>query len=123
METKGKVDVKQEEIGMMKKSKFIWQTKNWDGYGFNIHRAFALGRPVICHPRDYAGKTAEPLLTDGKTCLFVEDTPEKMAKKIEYFAEPDRHREMCENVRRRFLEVVDFDKEFEEIKKFLGRLI
>ena len=117
--TDGHISCKLEEVKAMRDATFIWQTKYWDGYGFNIHRAYALGRPVICNAKDYVGKTAEPLLEDGKTCIFIEPTLEETADKIRYFAEPKRHRKMCESAYRRFREVVDFDKEFVEIKKFL----
>lgn len=119
----GKIWVKREEIDMIGKSKFIWQTKNWDGYGFNIHRAYACGRPVICWPSDYVGKTAEPLLSDDETCIFLEDDSKKSAEKILSWAGRDKHRKMCENAYMRFKEVVDFDKEFIEINEFLCNLV
>jgi len=83
----------------------------------------ALGRPVIVNPTDYVGKTAEPLLEDEVTCLFIEDKATDMANKIAFYSEPERHLKMCENAHRRFQEVVDFDKEFAQIKEFLGRLV
>jgi hypothetical protein len=36
---------------------------------------------------------------------------------------PNNHSLLCENARRRFDEVVDFDAEFEKIKVFLHNLV
>lgn len=104
-------------------SAFIWHVK-WfgDGYGYVIHNAYASGRPCIVKGSYYKGKTAWPLLEDSVTCIDLElGSKEENVRKIRYFSEPGRHIQMCENAYKRFKEVVDFDREFAEIKKFLQR--
>jgi len=106
---------------VMRESSFVYHVKFCgDGYGFSIHQAPACGRPLITRISDYKGLMAEPLLTDNETCIDINGLDAQgVAERIRHFAEPDRHLEMCENARRRFEEVVNFDAEFEQIKEFL----
>lgn len=104
-------------------SSFIWHVK-WagDGYGFNIHQAYACGRPCIVRGKYYENKQGGLLFEDGVTCIDLDrDTMENNIKKIRHFARSENHLEMCENAYKRFKKVVDFDKEFKQIRKFLER--
>lgn len=107
----------------MRRASFIWHLKSQgDGYGFVVHQAMAAGRPLIVKKQYYAGQMVEPLLEDGITCIDLNnDQLFENIRKIRYFSTPERHRGMCENAHKRFKEVVDFDKEFLEIKKFLKK--
>lgn len=106
-------------------SKFIWHLKSQgDGFGHTIHNAYACGRPCIVKKGYYAGRLAEPLLINGVTCIDLDqDTVKGNVDRIRYFSRPDVHEEMCIQCHELFKEVVNFDAEFEEIKKFLERLI
>ncbi len=104
----------------MRNSAFGWHIKPWDGYGHVIHNWFAVGRPVITRGSYYEGKTGGLLLEDGVTCIDLDKhTFEENLKLIRYWSKPKNHIKMCQSVYRKFKEVVDFDSEAEEIKKWL----
>ena len=112
-----------EEISrLMRQTNIAWHAKGADGYGFLIHQLYASGRPVICRPADYKGKTAGLLLKDRKTCVMIEGNLEKDIRKIEFFLRPQENKKMCESARDIFKEHVNFDYEAKKIKKFIERL-
>lgn len=101
---------------------FLWHVKKGgDGYGYNIHNAFASGRPVITRLSHYRGQTAAPLMTDLQTVidLDVHSMPE-VARNLIGIA--DDYETWRERVYKRFQEHVNFDAEFEQIKTFLDNL-
>ncbi len=120
----GNLDLIREVAGAIRKATFMWHTKfGGDGYGFTIHYAYSKGRPIITKGSDYKGKFAGKLLEDGVTCIDLEKrTKEENVKLIRELSEPDKHKKMCEAARKRFEEVVNFDKEAVEIEAFLERL-
>jgi len=91
-----------------------------DGYGHNVHHALACGRPLIINYNDYKHTISGPLLEPDVTCIDL-DSVENVSRKILEYSEPKRHKEMCEAVFKRFKEVVDFDKEEQDFRKFLER--
>ena len=108
----------------MREANFTYCVKKFgDGYGHILHNSFALGRPLITRIADYKGKLAEPLLEDGETCFDVDKyTVEELADKIANIA-PHQYQYMVQQVRERFEKYVNFDKETEDIKLFLDKLI
>ncbi len=108
----------------MHDSTFIWHVKpGGDGFGHNVHNAYAVGRPLITRRKYYAGKLGGQLMTDNETCIDLDaGTPEENAERIRLWARPENHDEMCKRAYQRFKEVVDYDREFGEIQKFLSRL-
>jgi len=110
---------------LMKESGFVWHVKpEGDGYGHIIHNTFAVGRPLITVFQFYRGCLAFNLFEDGVTCIDIGSlTPRQIAEKLNKFAQPEIHKTLCENAYKRFKEVVDFDAEAEELKKFFERCI
>lgn len=110
---------------LMSESTFGWHLKpGGDGFGHTIHNWFACGRPVIVSGGDYMDKLAGALLVDGETCIDLDKhTFNENIRLIRYWAEPEHHKIMCDKVYRKFKEVVNFDLEFERIKKFLSNMI
>lgn len=108
----------------MRQSKFIWHTKfGGDGYGHIIHNAAAVGTPLVVKKEYYRGKLADALLEDGVTCVTIDGlSPAEVANKIEAYSEPDKYQKLCENTYARFKQVVDFDREEQELRQFLTRL-
>jgi hypothetical protein len=106
-------------------SKFIWHVKaQGDGFGHIIHNAYACGRPCIVKGSYYVDKLAGELFEDQVTCIDLDKgSVSENLRVIRNWAKPDRHKVMCERAYERFKQVVNFDDEFEEIKKFLERLI
>ena len=102
----------------MQNTSFVWHIK-MEGYGHIIHNAYAAGRPAITQIANYRGYTAEALLEDGVTCVDISGGAEAIRKA----GQPDALMRMCENARQRFRDVVNFDREEEDIRAFLGRLV
>jgi|GEM_PF-1038186 len=109
----------------MRGAKFIWHTKaGGDGYGHVLHNSAAVGRPLIIRKQYYQGKMGEALIKDGETAIVIDGlSPQQIVDKILYYSEPERYRTMCQNVRDNFKRVVDFDKEFLDIKQFLENIV
>ena len=101
-------------------SSFVWHVKR-EGYGHIIHNAFAAGRPVITQIQGYRGYTAEPMLTDGETCIDLGLNFADNVAKRRHYSQREELLRLCDNVRERFKRVVDFDAEEPEIRAFLGR--
>ena len=115
---------KEEELSAkMHESKFVYHVKaKGDGYGHNVHHAFACGRPLITALKDYQGQIAGQLMIPDKTVIDVSTIKvQDAAKKILEYSEPARHKQMCHDVYDQFKEVVDFDKEEQDVRKFLER--
>lgn len=108
----------------MRNSRFIWHTKyGGDGYGHILHNAAACGRPLIVRKEYYLGKLAEPLLIDGETCICIDGLGVgEIIEKIEHYNAPDTYLELCQKMRKKFNEVVDFSKEFTHICEFLHKV-
>ena len=110
----------------IREARFIWHTKaGGDGYGHVLHNTFACGRPIIIKKSYYDGKLGGMLLRDKETCidLSIRSLDEALTLVREISNSPERYAEMCDNVYNRFKKIVDFDKEFEDIKVFLNKLI
>jgi len=104
---------------------FSWHLKHQgDGYGFSLHHSFACGKPPIVIKKYYKDKLAEELMIDGKTCIVMDGKfPDLLAEEIRHHALPENYLKISRNTYERFKEIVDFEKEIEQIKTFLERLI
>jgi len=102
---------------------FGWHDKEQgDGFGHVIHQWAAIGRPLVGQSHRYRGKLAEPLWEDLVTAIDLDrhSVPEAVELMREIVIDPPRHRAMCEAIRARFDEVVDFDAEAEQIGALLA---
>lgn len=108
----------------MMDSGWTWHVKpEGDGYGHVLHSTYACGRPTIIKANYYAGKVGSYLLEDGVTCIDISKRdPMANAQLIREWSQPDKHQVMCQNAYNRFCEVVDYDKEEQEIRRFLENL-
>jgi len=112
----------EEKAEAMRQASFIWHLKPLAGYEHVIHNAYAVGRPCIVKMSYLRGSMPEPLLIDGETCTDLDRrTMRASAELIRRCSKPEVHVEMCERAHERFREVVDFDREFGEIRRFLRR--
>lgn len=101
----------------------IWHLKEGgDGYGYNIHYAYATGTPMIINSFFQRGMTAEDLYEDKKNCVDVFNKDKQtIIKQIHNVV--DNYDYFSQNAYNRFKEVVNFDEEFIKIRAFLERLI
>lgn len=109
----------------MRSSIFTWHYKpEGDGFGHSLHNTFAVGRPALVWSHQYNGKLASPLFEDLVTCIDMTRRPiDQNLNLIRDFSQPDKHLELCENAACRFREIVNYDREEQEIRAFLGRLL
>jgi hypothetical protein len=111
---------------MMREQDIAWHGKQWsDGFGHVIHNWFAVGRPVIGYESYYRDQLAGPLWQEGITSF---DLTDKTAHEVgnllsELQREPERIVEMGDNAARRFREVVDFDKEEQDIRAMFAQVL
>ncbi|MCL4482642.1 MAG: hypothetical protein M1445_08525 [Bacteroidetes bacterium] len=107
----------------MSESQFIWHIKHTgDGFGHVIHNAAACGRPLITKKGYYSGQLAEALMIDQETCITIDGkTNDQIEAEIRKWSNPENHKKMCENMYKKFKEIVDYDKESEAIKGFLEK--
>jgi len=105
----------------IQEARFIWHTKHGgDGYGHVLHTSAAMGRPIIFKGSQYNGKLGGELLIDGKTGIDIDGlTPEKIAEKVRMYNQPMIYAKMCQEMRWRFEDKVNFDLEALAIKDFL----
>lgn len=108
----------------MRESGWTWHYKpEGDGYGYAPHRACATGRPLIVWGEFYKGKLAGQLMEDLVTCVDIgRRSIEESIRILGRLSNPEEHIRMSEAAHRRFAEVVDFDREFVEIRRFLENL-
>lgn len=120
----GMTSTRKELADKMRECLFGWHIKPTDGYGHLIHEWFSCGRPLITKGDYYRGQTGGLLLEDGKTCIDLDlHSTDEAVKMIRYWSIPENHKEMCRNVRKKFEEVVDYDREAKEITTFLSNTV
>jgi hypothetical protein len=91
-----------------------------DGYGHIIHNIFAMGRVVVTKEEYYKDSMAGDLMVDGVTCLFWRDGKD-IAWNIARILEADLG-EIGANAFAKFTQVVDFEKEAEDVRGWLEEL-
>ena len=108
---------------------FLYHNKIQDeGYGINIHYAFACGKPVITDTTymtvvyDRSVKNTASLLFDDDTIIDIKD---KSTNEIIYELEKrsDNYEYYSNKVYAKFKEVVNFDRDQKNIEKFIENLI
>ena len=113
----------------MRKAGFIWHVKTLDeGYGHTIHNAFACGKPLITdtsymtvYQQGKIPNTCMSLYTPDTIIDIKGMTQEEI--RAEIVRRADNYGYYSDKVYSKFKEVVDFDREFVEVKAFLERLI
>ena len=117
-----------ESSNRMKECGFCWSVKNDEGYGHVIHNAVACGKPVVFDssymrvPYDRTLPNTANMLLDGNTSIDIANLSIlEICDKIRD-VESNYEWHSCK-VHDKFRNVVDFEKEFLDIKKFICKLI
>ena len=102
----------------------VWHVKpGGDGYGWNWHSAYMLGRPVITNYSDYKDKLGGILHTDMETGIDLEKRSfEDNVKLIRDCMNDGRFIEMGKQARLRWEQHVNYDNEADKLKKFFENL-
>jgi len=108
----------------IRESQFIFHLKRGgDGFGHIIHNAFACGRAPIVKMSQYKGQLAGKLMEDGVTCIDIDGlSPLEAADKVLEYCDVNKLVEISDNAYIRFKSMVNYDKEFEELKRFFNDL-
>jgi len=101
---------------------FLWHVKKEDeGYGYNIHQAFATGTPALVGCSYQNGMTSADLYENYKTVIDV--------NKLNTYQIAEELRKMADNYNmysnytyNKFKQHIDFDAEFIQITHFLENL-
>jgi len=113
-----------EIAAIMRKSKFGFHNKPYgDGFGHTIHNWFASGRPVLVNMGDYKDKLAGELMEEGKTCINIDGRSTSELAGIVRELSDLEYADMTTNVRNKYKEVVDFNKDAGNVREFLERLL
>jgi hypothetical protein len=104
----------------IRESRFVWHIKGADGYGHLLHQIYSCGRPVITRGSFYEGQTGGLLLEDGITCIDLDKHSFQESLNIIKNMTDEEHYLMCKNVKKKFNDVVDFEKESKELVKWIG---
>ena len=94
-----------------------------DGFGHVIWGWAAIGRPLIGHASHYRGKLGEVLWRDLGTCIDLDQhtVPEAAQLIRDISADPDRHAQMCDAMRRTFEAHYDPERDARAIRTLLAR--
>lgn len=118
----GNMDGPRELANSMHEDEFILHSKpGGDGFGHIIHNAYACGRPVIARPSQYKGMLAEQLLVPG-TFIDLDHLGRTLAAQTIRSMSDDDLDVMSRRAFKRFKQVVNYEKEAEDIKAWLGNL-
>jgi hypothetical protein len=106
----------------MAKSLAIWHTKKiGDGWGHTIHSAMAMGRPVIANNSYYTGQRASRLLDDNLGVFDIAGkTVQEVVRRIRNIDEDGMWIFMGELNRKRFRDVVDYERDAENILRAMS---
>lgn len=107
----------------MRSSRFAVHFKEGgDGYGHIIHQLAATGTPVIFKGHQYKGKLAECFLEDGITGFDADKHSLTEIAQLIGDCSFESINNMSREIYTRFKNTVDFDKEEQDIRRFLDRL-
>lgn len=122
----GIVDTIDSIADKMQQTTFGYHNKpHGDGYGHVIHNWFAVGKPVIVNMNDYKDKLAGELLEDGVTCIDMDNRSLETVADIvrDIVGTPGKYEELCNNVEKRFKEVVNFEQNAVNVREFLNKCV
>jgi hypothetical protein len=111
---------------MMKKANVGWHLKPLDGFGHSALGWFASGRPLIVFMSDIItfGHDAPKLFVPGVTCLDLQAHSFSENKDlINRMLQPEENLAWAERTLHKFNQVINYDKEGRQIKKFLERIL
>jgi hypothetical protein len=109
----------------MKEANIGWHLKPLGGLGHSAKCWFAVGRPTIIRMSQHQETSKEifRLFEPGITCIDLDaGTVHENSKKIKQLLRPDINIKWAKRVRRRFKEVINYDEQEKQIRRFLENL-
>lgn len=110
----------------IRRAAFLWHVKlSGDGYGYNLYRSLYAGKPVILNYETAYSEhrlTKLGLLKDGETIINYDGkTLEQIASSLETMR--NNFSFHSEEISRKMREIVNFDREEQNIRKFIETLV
>jgi len=106
----------------MREANVGWHLKPFDGFGHTAMGWFAIGRPVVTTMSDVVGSGGDALslFEPGVTCLNVEagDLASNCAA-IRRMLQPEENLMWSQRVQRRFSDIINYDREAEQIRELI----
>lgn len=109
----------------MKEAHVAWHLKPKGGVGHSTKGWFSIGRPLVTNMSQHrlAGGAALELFEPGTTCIDIEaGTVVENERQIRNLLRPDINRVWCKRVRRRFDDIINYDRDEMRVRKFLQNL-
>lgn len=108
----------------MQEDMFVYHVKpGGDGYGWNWHSAFMVGRPILTNYADYKDKLGGLLFKDGVTGLALDaHTVRENCDTLTTWTESGYFQELGQNARNAFMELVNYENEADKLKTFFENL-
>jgi hypothetical protein len=93
-----------------------------DGYGHVLHYWAAIGRPLIGHGGHYSTKMGYIYWRDLETCIDLDKHDNETAIELvrQISADPDRHAQMCRNIRAIFDAATDWDADAARVAELVA---
>lgn len=120
----GNMNGPKELADKMRESRFVFHVKpGGDGFGHIIHNAFCAGRPIITRASDYRGQLAGRLLMPDTFIdldrLGIDGVADMILRRD---ANKGDFHMLGRRAAKRFRQVVDFEREASDIRKWLSNL-
>lgn len=106
----------------MIESNIGWHLKPHGGLGHTAMGWMYCGRPIITNMSQHRswGGDAVRLFEPGVTCHDIEaHSPEENCAMIRKMLEPEENIRWCERARARFIDIINYDREEQDVRKFL----
>jgi hypothetical protein len=110
----------------MKEATLGWTTKGYGGLGHSNMGWMYSGRAVITNMSEHRkwGELALKLFEPGFNCIDLDSGTEKEnCEMIRDWMNPDVANAVGKNARTRFLELINYEKEAEDAKEFLSKIL
>lgn len=105
----------------LRQTGFVWLVKpEGDGYGFTLHRALAMGRPLIYKSSQFNKHMPGHHILQHRINGIDLDKSTSLQEELAWAI--DNYPNFSQRTFYSFKQIVNFDNEFEKIKKFLERL-
>lgn len=114
----------QEIASYMATSKYGYHFKpGGDGFGHTVYNWLAVGRPILINLKDYRDKLAGEFLIEEKTCIDISDLgAAEIAYRISNISDL-QYQDMRNNMIEKSKEILNFNREAEDVKAFIERLL
>lgn len=110
----------------MKEANIAWHLKPGGGVGHSTKGWMSIGRPMVTNMSQHrkAGGDSLALFEPGITCIDLDSgTTHENERLIRNLLDPEENLKWCNRVSRRFKDIVNYDVQEQEIRRFMEELV